>query len=123
MMVLTSASTAGVADPPGPERPLAALRVAITVDDLPANGDLLPGVTRMDTVRRLIRTFESNRVPHPYGFANRFEGLEDVVREWLAAGYPLGNHTYNHLDLGPCHRARVRRRRREDGPGVADPRL
>src|SRR5262249_38734094 len=49
--------------------------------------------------RALIRILRDNRVPHPYGFTNRFDGLEDVVREWLAAGYPLGNHTYDHLNL------------------------
>jgi len=75
------------------------MKVAITIDDIPANGDLLPGVNRMDIVNGVLRALTENRAGPVYGFANHFMGLEDVAKAWLAAGFPLGNHTYDHLDL------------------------
>jgi peptidoglycan-N-acetylglucosamine deacetylase len=100
VLVMILGRAYGASDPLGPEQSLAAVKVAVTVDDIPANGDLMPGITRMDTLRGVIRALKHNRVPQAYGFANRFAGLEDVAKEWLAAGYPLGNHTYDHVDLG-----------------------
>jgi peptidoglycan/xylan/chitin deacetylase (PgdA/CDA1 family) len=45
-----------------------------------------------------------NGITQAYGFANgymeKFEpGVDLVLKQWLEAGYPLGNHTYDHLDL------------------------
>jgi peptidoglycan/xylan/chitin deacetylase (PgdA/CDA1 family) len=86
------------------EQLLGPVRVAITVDDLPAHGDLVPGMTRMDVVRGVLKALKDNGVPQAYGFANGYDigtepDLIDVLKEWLKAGYPLGNHTYSHADL------------------------
>lgn len=86
------------------EQLLGPLRVAITVDDLPAHGDLVAGMIRMDIVRGVLKALKDNGVPQAYGFANGYDigaepDLIDVLKEWLKAGYPLGNHTYSHADL------------------------
>jgi peptidoglycan/xylan/chitin deacetylase (PgdA/CDA1 family) len=90
----------GAPDPLGPQHPLAPMKLAVTIDDIPANGDLIPPTTRMGIVRSVLAALRNNGVKQSYGFANHFDGMEDVAKEWLAAGYPLGNHTYDHLDLG-----------------------
>ncbi len=100
VLAVLCAPAFGASDPLGPEQLLARMKVAVTIDDIPANGDLVPGVSRMDIVRGVIKALKDNRVEKTYGFANHFTGLEDVAKEWLAAGNPLGNHTYDHLDLG-----------------------
>lgn len=78
--------------------------VAITVDDLPAHGDLPPGVTRAEIAKSMTETFKAKGVPAVYGFVNakRPEGdelKEEVLKIWTDAGFPLGNHTYSHIDL------------------------
>jgi len=78
--------------------------VAITFDDLPAHGELPAGVSRSDVARNIIRALQARGVPGVYGFVNggRQEGDPDrheVLRLWRDAGFPLGSHTYSHLDL------------------------
>ena len=78
--------------------------VAITMDDLPAHGDLPPGVTRLDIAKGVLATFKAKDVPEVYGFMNakRVSGDQanaDVLSAWVNAGFPLGNHTFSHLDL------------------------
>jgi peptidoglycan/xylan/chitin deacetylase (PgdA/CDA1 family) len=86
------------------ERPLAGIRLAITVDDIPENGDDLAGVSRVQIVRGVIRALKASAAPGVYGFANAY-GLADspteieIYKDWLRAGYALGNHTYDHLNL------------------------
>jgi hypothetical protein len=46
------------------------MRVAVTVDDLPAHGDLLPGVSRMDLTRGVLKALKDNGLTQVYGFAN-----------------------------------------------------
>jgi peptidoglycan/xylan/chitin deacetylase (PgdA/CDA1 family) len=81
----------------------AAQKVAITFDDLPLNGDLPPGATRVEIARDTIALLKSRHLPAAYGFVNakKLEGNSDAaeaLREWAAAE-PFGNHTYGHLDL------------------------
>jgi len=83
--------------------------VAITVDDLPAHGDLPTGVTRVEIAKSMTESFKAKGVPGVYGFVNakRPEGdevREDVLKIWTDAGFPVGNHTYSHIDL---HKATV----------------
>jgi len=79
-------------------------RLAITVDDLPEHGDLPVGINRMNVTHEIIKALRENGVKQPYGFLNgyfmHYDPAEvNIVREWLHAGYPLGNHTYEHTDL------------------------
>jgi peptidoglycan/xylan/chitin deacetylase (PgdA/CDA1 family) len=80
------------------------IRIALTFDDLPNHGPLPPGMTRADVARSLIATLKAHRTPPVYGFINARQ-LETspadaaVLRLWREAGFPLGNHTYSHMDL------------------------
>jgi peptidoglycan/xylan/chitin deacetylase (PgdA/CDA1 family) len=80
-----------------------AQKVAITFDDLPANGELPPGATRTETAKSVVEILKTWRVPPVYGFINakKLEGSEDgaeALKVWAAAE-PVGNHTYSHMDL------------------------
>ncbi len=81
----------------------AAQKLAITMDDLPANGMLPPGVTRAKTARNVLAILKKRHVPPVYGFINakKLEGNADgaeALKLWAAAE-PVGNHTYAHMDL------------------------
>jgi peptidoglycan-N-acetylglucosamine deacetylase len=80
-----------------------AQNLAITFDDLPLNGSLPPGVTRVQTAENVIAILKTRRLPPVYGFINakKLEGNEDgaeALKLWAAAE-PVGNHTYAHMDL------------------------
>jgi peptidoglycan/xylan/chitin deacetylase (PgdA/CDA1 family) len=77
--------------------------LAITIDDLPLNGLLPPGVTRAETTRNVLAILKKRHVPPVYGFVNakKLEGNADAaeaLKLWAAAE-PVGNHTYAHIDL------------------------
>lgn len=79
-------------------------KIAITFDDLPAHGPLPPGVTRMDVISKIIAALRDAHVPPTFGFMNA--GLvqeqpadKEVLTAWRAAGNPLGNHTWSHINL------------------------
>ena len=80
------------------------VKVAVTVDDVPEHGDLPPGVSREDVSRGILKALKENGIDHAYGFTNGTfmehspEEIE-ILKEWLVAGYPLGNHTYSHSEL------------------------
>jgi peptidoglycan/xylan/chitin deacetylase (PgdA/CDA1 family) len=80
-----------------------AQKIAITFDDLPLNGELPPGVTRVQIARDTLALLKARHVPAAYGFINarKLEGNADAaeaLKVWAAAE-PIGNHTYSHLDL------------------------
>ena len=80
-----------------------AQKLAITMDDLPANGMLPPGVTRAETTKNVLEILKKRHVPAVYGFVNakKLEGNADgaeALKLWAAAE-PVGNHTYSHMDL------------------------
>jgi peptidoglycan/xylan/chitin deacetylase (PgdA/CDA1 family) len=80
------------------------LRIALTFDDLPAHGSLPPGETRLEVASKVIAALHDARVPPTYGFVNgaAAEGQPDnvaVLQAWRAAGYPLGNHSWSHMNL------------------------
>ena len=103
LLVIVRAAAAG-GDPLAPDRPLGPTQVAITIDDIPDHGDLLPDMSRMAIAKGLIGILKSNGVDHAYGFTNG-NFMDDhpeeiaIFKEWLTAGYPLGNHTYDHPNL------------------------
>jgi peptidoglycan/xylan/chitin deacetylase (PgdA/CDA1 family) len=77
--------------------------VAITFDDLPLNGGLPAGVTRVQIARETIALLKARHAPPAYGFINakKLEGDEDAaeaLRIWAAAE-PFGSHTYTHINL------------------------
>jgi peptidoglycan/xylan/chitin deacetylase (PgdA/CDA1 family) len=78
--------------------------VALTFDDLPVHGPLPPGMTRVEVARSIIHALQAAHGPASYGFVNA-QGLEQdpssasVLQLWRDAGFPLGNHTFSHMDL------------------------
>jgi peptidoglycan/xylan/chitin deacetylase (PgdA/CDA1 family) len=80
-----------------------AQKLAITFDDLPQNGGLPPGVTRVEITKNTLAVLKKHHVPPVYGFINakKLEGSADgaeALKLWAAAE-PVGNHTYTHMDL------------------------
>jgi len=80
-----------------------AQKLAITMDDLPQNGVLPAGVTRVQIARETLAVLKKKHVPQVYGFVNakKLEGSADgaeALKLW-AASEPVGNHTYAHMDL------------------------
>lgn len=81
-----------------------AQQIAITFDDLPVHGPLPPGETRLKVARQILRALKAAHVPPTYGFVNgiRIQEQPDtvtVLAAWRAAGNPLGNHTFSHMNL------------------------
>ena len=87
-----------------PATPSSPLQVAFTLDDLPAHGPLPPGMARPAVVKSILATLKSENMPPVYGFINGFRVQqhpyqEHILRAWVAAGNPLGNHTWSHPEL------------------------
>src|ERR1700678_135940 len=80
-----------------------AQKLAITMDDLPLNGELPRGITQVETARNVLAILKKRHVPPVYGFINakKLEGNDDAaaaLKLWAAAE-PFGNHTYSHMDM------------------------
>ena len=98
LWLLTTAACAAEAD----------RRIAITIDDLPwARLDRIVPVDLQARHDQLISSLQAAGVP-VVGFVNESKLEVDgkvqparvaMLRDWLDAGYELGNHTYAHLDL------------------------
>jgi peptidoglycan/xylan/chitin deacetylase (PgdA/CDA1 family) len=81
-----------------------AQQIAFTWDDLPAHGQLPPGVTRVQVGKQLIAAMQSAHLPPAWGFVNGVHTTEEpdsipMLKDWRDAGYPLGNHTWSHPNL------------------------
>lgn len=78
--------------------------IAITIDDLPNHGSLPADMTRVQIGQMTLKALKDHKVPGVYGFVNavgieREPGSEQLLKDWRAAGYPLGNHTYTHRNV------------------------
>lgn len=78
-------------------------KVALTFDDLPVHAGLPPGMTRLDVARGILAALKAAHAPPTYGFVNAKTAdtpeNQEFLRLWRAAGHPLGNHTFSHMDL------------------------
>ncbi len=90
---------------PAPSQaPQSPSEVALTFDDLPSHGPLPQGLSRVDIINSIIAALQAAHAPQVYGFINakRLEderGSGQVLQLWRDAGFPLGNHTFSHMDL------------------------
>lgn len=80
------------------------IQMALTVDDLPQHGAIDMKSTRLKITEDLLATIKSHKIPNVYGFINAHwleesPLLLDVLSLWNKNGLPLGNHTYQHLNL------------------------
>jgi peptidoglycan/xylan/chitin deacetylase (PgdA/CDA1 family) len=80
------------------------IKMALTFDDLPTHGALPPGVSRMDVTGRLLAAFHDAGATSVHGFVNgvgeeREPDAVGVLSLWRAAGHPLGNHAWSHMNL------------------------
>jgi peptidoglycan/xylan/chitin deacetylase (PgdA/CDA1 family) len=82
--------------------------MAITVDDLPGVSAEDRSLAHLERVTKgILDAFTQHKVP-AIGFVNEnkleLEGAPDpariaLLRQWVTAGFELGNHTYSHPDL------------------------
>jgi peptidoglycan-N-acetylglucosamine deacetylase len=81
-----------------------AQEIAFTFDDLPAHSNLPPGETRQQVAIKIVEAIKAAHLPPVYGFMNgiRVEEQPDtiqVLNAWRDAGFPLGNHSWSHMNL------------------------
>jgi len=105
LLALTFASRAYCSEHPAAKPPATDgfAEVALTFDDLPVHGPLVPGLTRMDIAKSIIQALQAAGAPPTYGFVNAKRLDEDpssvqVLQLWRDAGFPFGNHTFSHMD-------------------------
>jgi lysophospholipase L1-like esterase len=85
-------------------RDAASPKMSITFDDLPAHGSLPPGTTRVEIAQKILAALRDDGMPPTFGLVNG-AAIEQhatdsaTLTAWRAAGQPLGNHTWSHMDL------------------------
>jgi peptidoglycan/xylan/chitin deacetylase (PgdA/CDA1 family) len=94
--LLSSCATPHAEQAPQPE-------IALTIDDLPVHGPIPPGQTPSTVAKGIIAALSRAHVP-AYGFINaRWVAAQPetlgALKDWRAAGLPLGNHTWAHRHL------------------------
>ena len=79
------------------------LEIAITVDDLPVHSPYPPGVTPLQVNRQMIAALKAAGDVPVTAFVNAVSVKDadtlQALREWRAAGFVLGNHTWSHPHL------------------------
>lgn len=81
-----------------------AMEVAITVDDLPENGELAADTTRLKIADNMLKVFKDHHISQIYGMLNagrvdKEKSNLHILQKWMKQGNLLANHTYSHLDL------------------------
>ncbi len=102
--LLISALALGVAGHAQAQSQPAKPQIAFTFDDLPAHAALPLGQTRLKIAQTLIDALKAAGLPPVYGFVNGVREEEEpasrsVLPAWRAAGFPLGDHTWSHMNL------------------------
>lgn len=105
MLCSAAAASTGCASqgPLVPAQP-GVVEVAVTIDDLPVHGPLVPGKDRVAIAEQMLAALRKHAVPRVYGFVNARRVDEDpateaVLRRWVEAGQMLGNHSWSHPSL------------------------
>ena len=78
--------------------------VALSFDDLPAAGDLRPGMSRVKILTRLTTELRDDHIRRVDGNVNAVDlpgdrDCQQALRDWRAAGMNIGNHTFSHPAL------------------------
>lgn len=79
----------------------ASVQMALTIDDLPVASSV-PGVADPFVIaKKILVALKAENVPEVYGFVNGIRllanpSLKEVLKLWVASGYPLGNHGFTH---------------------------
>ena len=93
--------------------------IAITIDDLPVHAPYPPGVTPLEVNRQMIAALKAAHVPAT-AFVNAVNVKDadtmEALREWRAAGFVLGNHTWSHPHLSELTIAQFERELTKDEP-------
>ncbi|HZC37192.1 MAG TPA: polysaccharide deacetylase family protein, partial [Sphingomicrobium sp.] len=96
--------------------------IAITIDDLPVHAPYPPGVLPLDVNRQMIAALKAGHVPVTT-FVNAVNVKDpptmQALREWRAAGFVLGNHTWSHPHLSELSIARFEEEVTKDEPVLA----
>lgn len=88
-------------------QPPAGKTMAITIDDLPKSNGLTDIAGTRRTTESMINVLKAHKAP-AVSFVNEgklYDGATMVperaalLQLWVAAGFPLGNHTYSHIDI------------------------
>lgn len=106
-------------------------QIAFTIDDVPVHGPIPAGQTPASVAAGIITALQRAHVP-AYGFVNAVwtetqPDTLDVLKQWRAAGIPLGNHTWSHKHLSEMSDAEFEQEVTRDEPvlrqlaGSSDP--
>jgi len=71
---------------------------------VPAHSALPANETRVEIGKKLIDAMKAEHITGVYGFVNgvameREPASEPMMSDWRAAGFPLGNHAWSHVNL------------------------
>jgi peptidoglycan/xylan/chitin deacetylase (PgdA/CDA1 family) len=95
-LLLLLASCATIPRLQGPE-------IAVTIDDLPVHSPYPPGLTPLDVNRQMIAALKAGGDVPVTAFVNAVNVKDaatmQALRDWRAAGFVLGNHTWSHPHL------------------------
>lgn len=102
----------GAAPAPKPE-------IAITIDDLPVHAPYPAGVKPLTVNRQMIAALKAGQVPVT-AFVNAVNVKDadtmEALREWRAAGFVLGNHSWSHPHLSALTIAQFEQELTKDEP-------